>query len=335
MEGEKITSGRLGDLWLSAERIQEFLDQPGYVHGLLEKQAGFRTLYPGIEEPFFKNAIDCHPHVGPDYVPRAEDIFSYALEGARLGMRGIVLKNHYHMTAFLAHGVQKYVDLLVERGELSHRIMVYGDICLNFSLDPRQVEIALKYPELKMIRFPTFESMANKRAERSSSPGLPVVDSRGRLLPEAEAIVQLAKEHRVALCTSHLGVDECFALTSRAREVGVQVIVNHPLIDQRDMGIPIDRLVELAEMGAYIGIYAMMFLPNFYFPAVDPNVTIDTIHAVGPDRCIMASDVGQVMNWRCLDGLRMLVRGLLGYGLTPANIETMFQRNPARLLGLD
>jgi len=67
----------------------------------------------------------------------------------------------------------------------------------------------------------------------------------------------------------------------------------------------------------------------------DPMETIRTIKAIGPERCIIGSDFGQVLHMDAIDGMRVFIRALLGFGITPQQIKVMLKDNPAKLMWLD
>jgi microsomal dipeptidase-like Zn-dependent dipeptidase len=76
-------------------------------------------------------------------------------------------------------------------------------------------------------------------------------------------------------------------------------------------------------------------IPSIYQPVADPFETVETIKAVGAERCIIASDFGQVLHLDTVDGIRIMIRALLGFGISQREVEVMIKRNPARLLYLD
>ena len=62
---------------------------------------------------------------------------------------------------------------------------------------------------------------------------------------------------------------------------------------------------------------------------------INTIKEIGPDRCIIGSDFGQVLHMDSIDGMRVFIRALLGFGIREKDVKTMLQDNPAKLMWLD
>jgi hypothetical protein len=53
-------------------------------------------------------------------------------------------------------------------------------------------------------------------------------------------------------------------------------------------------------------------IPSLYQPVADPMETVRTIKEIGPDRCIIGSDFGQVLHMDAVDGMRVFIRALLG-----------------------
>jgi hypothetical protein len=70
-------------------------------------------------------------------------------------------------------------------------------------------------------------------------------------------------------------------------------------------------------------------------PVVDPRATQELIELIGPERCIIASDEGQVLAPTAVETMRILVRLMLCYDLGPEQIRLMVVNNPRRLLYLD
>jgi len=319
---------------VSAKRVREFMDQPKYVHDILVHHKGFSSLYPGIEDELLEGGIDTHTHVSPDFVVRGENIIDYAIKAFHAGMSGIVMKNHYHMTAHMAEVVQRYMDDYIRQNELTGGIEIYGDICLTLGLDVESVRIAARYSRLKLIRMPTFNTKVNRIAEGLEG-GISIIDDKANICPEVEEILMIAKNKGIAISSGHISPQENIVLSAKTKEMGIPFFVNHAISEERPYGMDIGRLKECVANGAFIGIDVMHMIPSFYAPATDPQITFDVLEAIGADRCILVSDVGQVLNWDPLGGLRIMIRALIGYGVTRDDIKKMFVENPRKLLGLD
>jgi hypothetical protein len=97
----------------------------------------------------------------------------------------------------------------------------------------------------------------------------------------------------------------------------------------------LDEMKQLRDVGVYVGTYCQPMIPSLYQPVADPMETIRTIKEIGPDRCIIGSDFGQVLHMDAVDGMRVFIRALLGFGIKPDEVKVMLQENPAKLMYLD
>ena len=105
-------------------------------------------------------------------------------------------------------------------------------------------------------------------------------------------------------------------LAKKAKELGVRATLDHPLLELNKLLL--DEMKELADLGVYVGTYCQPMIPSLYQPVADPMETIRTIKEIGPERCIIGSDFGQVLHMDAIDGMRVFIRALLGYGINTA-----------------
>ena len=96
-----------------------------------------------------------------------------------------------------------------------------------------------------------------------------------------------------------------------------------------------DEMKQLRDLGVYVGTYCQPMIPSLYQPVADPMETIRTIKEIGPDRCIIGSDFGQVLHMDAIDGMRVFIRALLGFGIKPDEVKVMLKDNPAKLMWLE
>jgi len=73
-------------------------------------------------------------------------------------------------------------------------------------------------------------------------------------------------------------------------------------------------------------------IPSLYQPVADPMETIKTIREIRPEKCIIGSDVGQVLHMDSIDGMRVFIRALLAFGIKPDEVKVMLHDNPAKLM---
>jgi hypothetical protein len=66
-------------------------------------------------------------------------------------MRAIAFKDHWNISATSAYLTQRYIDDMIARGELTHRVEVYGGVGMCFGMRPEYVRVGLQYPNFKMI----------------------------------------------------------------------------------------------------------------------------------------------------------------------------------------
>jgi predicted metal-dependent TIM-barrel fold hydrolase len=312
---------------ISDDRLRQ-LASGGWLLRFLEEYPRVKELRAGAEDACLEGAIDVHVHADPcSLIARNQDFTQVAVDAARAGMRAVVRKDHHYSTVGEAHAVQRHIDHLVEHGALPRRVDVYGGIPITFSLDPRQVEQALRFPTFKMIWL-------------NPVNGEVLVEA-GKVRPEVERIIELARDHGIGLnlgAPSHSkkygGADDYEGLAPLVERIGVlgaAAVLDHPL-----SSFTVDQIAVLVERGVYAGLFCYPSLPSVIkAPVVDPERTLEVVRRIGPERCIVASDVGMLLEPTALDALRLMIRLLMVLGLGPREIEPMLKSNPARLIGLD
>jgi hypothetical protein len=269
--------------------------------------------------------IDIHAHMDPDSMPRSIDAIDLAKLAKQRGMRGLVLKNHYESTAALAYIVRKEVP----------GIEIFGGIDLNRSVggvNPAAVErmVLMKGGWGKVIWMPTFDSENQVRVLKENRPFVSVAKD-GHLLPEVEQVIDLAAKHQLLLETGHSSAEEGLLIVREAKRRGVQhIVVTHAMASVIRMTIP--QMREAAGESAYIEfVYGATIGPN---PVVTMADYAKAIRAIGPNSCILSSDLGQVGNPLHPDGMALFFQALLKEGISQADIDLMSKTNPAKALGL-
>ncbi|MDL2280654.1 DUF6282 family protein [Selenomonadales bacterium OttesenSCG-928-I06] len=319
---------------ITYERARE-LNVQDYFYQMLKDNPKLAALYPGIEDNIMEGAIDHHIHAYPDFVFRSQDMIEVSIDAANAGMRAVGFKDHWNHTGGCAFLTQRYIDDMVKRGELARGIEVYGGIGLNLGMNPQAVHEGLKYPNTKMLYFPTFNSGGYMRSsgQEANKNTIWLCDDNNEVLPNVKEIIDMATEKKVGIAFGHTDFIELVPLCEYAKKVGARVILDHPLIEVNKLTI--DEMKVLADLGAYVGTYCQPMIPSLYQPLQDPMETIQAIKAIGPERCIIASDFGQVLHVLGIEGVRIFVRALLGLGIEEEDIRTMIKGNVEKLLWLD
>ncbi len=257
--------------------------------------------------------IDIHAHVDPDSMPRSIDAIDLARLAKQRGMRGLVLKNHYESTAALAYIVRKEVP----------GIEIFGGIDLNLTVggvNPAAVErmVRMKGGWGKVVWMPTFDNENQVKYSKENRPFVSVSKG-GHLLPEVLQVIDIVAKNQLTLETGHSSAEDGLLIIHEARQRGVQhIVVTHAMAPEIGMTIP--QMQQAARDGAYI---------EFVYSG-----TLGAIRAVGPNSCILASDLGQVGNPFHPDGLVLFFAALRKEGISQAEIDLMSKTNPAKALGL-
>ncbi|HKW97615.1 MAG TPA: DUF6282 family protein [Bryobacteraceae bacterium] len=279
----------------------------------------------GLQAQSLNGVIDIHVHCDPDDRPRSIDAIDIARLARERGMRGLVLKNHYEPTESIAFLVRKVVP----------GIEIFGGIALNRpvgGVNPAAVErmTRVKGGWGRVVWMPTFDAENQVRYSKESRPFI-AVSRDGALLPEVREVLALIAKHKLTLATGHSSPAEGLMLIREARRAGIEsIVVTHAMLPP--VGMSIDQMREAASLGAYIEfVYNALIGPT---KAFDIPEYASAIRAVGPEHCILSSDLGQAGNPLHPDGLETFFAALRSQGFTVGEIERMAKINPAKLLGL-
>jgi len=279
----------------------------------------------GLTAQTLDGVVDIHAHCDPDSLARSIDAIDLAKLARGRGMRALVLKNHYESTESLAFLARKEVP----------GIEIFGGIALNRTVggvNPAAVEhmTQVKGGWGRMVWMPTFDAENQVKYSKESRPFVSVSKDRA-LLPEVREVILLIAKHNLTLATGHSSPEEDLLLIREARRAGVgSIVVTHAMLPP--VGMNIHQMRQAAQMGAYIEfVYNALIGPNKAFEVPE---YARAIRAVGPEHCILSSDLGQAGNPVHPDGLLAFFAALRGEGFSVSEIERMAKVNPARLLGL-
>jgi NAD(P)-dependent dehydrogenase (short-subunit alcohol dehydrogenase family) len=258
-------------------------------------------------------AIDIHVHNLPDDRPRSIDAIDVAKLARTRGMRAIVLKNHYESTAGIAYLVRTVVP----------DIEVFGGIDLNLTvggINPSAVEHMTRVTGGwgRIVWMPTFDAENQVRYSKEARPFVRVSRD-GELLPEVKEVIALIARHGLVLATGHSSPAEVMMLVREGQRQGVRrMVVTHAMLAPVLMDVP--RMQEVAKLGAFIEFVGGS-LATTDGPARLDRIA-DAIRRVGPQFCILSSDLGQTGNPLPPDGFGAFL------------VALMAKQNPAQLLGL-
>jgi hypothetical protein len=231
---------------------------------------------------------------------------------------------------------------------------VLGAIALNRAvggINPVAVEIAAR-EGARVVWMPTVDSRSERVHLASAGPDskLPVwarleaemrergigvepvaaVDDTGRVLPETRAVLALVAAHGMVLATGHLGREEVFPVVDAAVEEGIRdVVVTHPDYPAQDFSV--EEQLKLAGRGALIE----RCFTTPYTGKCSWERWLEGIRAVGAERSLLSSDLGQVQNPPVEDGLALMADRLLDAGFAAADVRKMAVDNTRRVAGVE
>jgi len=283
-----------------------------------------------------QGAYDMQVHVAPDVIGRRIDDLDLAKEFLARGLRGFVLKSHYIPTAERAKVVSKSVPGVTAFGALTLNHAVGG-------LNPVAVEIAGR-SGCKVVWMPTVDA----QNETAGLPGgtteklpfwakiqrelaalgisplpMTVLDSHGQISPQTRTCIELIAKHDMILATGHLGRHEIFPLVKAASAIKVRkILVTHAEFPSQNLS-PQEQ-VELGNLGAFIE----HCFTTMHTGKAPWSVAFDGIRAVGPERCILSTDLGQTANPPVAEGFAMFAEKLLEAGFSSQEIQRMAVTNP-------
>jgi len=289
-----------------------------------------------------RGAFDLHVHVSPDVVERRITDVGLARRFAELGLAGFVLKSHYTSTAERAAVVREAVPGVEALGAIALNRAVGGMNALAVEIAAREGARVVWLPTVDA----TSEAHHRERLPAGAKPPVwmrlqdelrelgienepvAVVDSRGDVLPETRAVLAAIARHGLVLATGHLGREETLAVVDAAVAAGVrEIVATHP--DYPAQSLTVADQVELAGRGALVE----RCFTTPHTGKVPWELWLLATREVGPDRCVLATDLGQVSNPPVEDGLALLADRLLGAGFREEEVRTMAVANTRRVAG--
>lgn len=265
--------------------------------------------------------IDVHVHADPDSRARTQDVIDVARLAKAQGMRGIVFKNHNEPTAAVVYLVRKLVPGLE----------VFGSITLNRTVGGMNAAAVEEMASVKggwgrVVCMPTEDSeywIARSKEKRASVP----VTENGQVTSQVKEVLAVIAKRKLTLATGHIAPDESLLVIRAARNMGIdRIVVDQAMVVK--MSVP--QMQQAAKMGAFVEFV--------YGPIFDHRFTIQeyaaAIRAIGPEHCIVSSDLAQPGYPQSPEGFVAFIRALEDAGFKQSEIDQMAKKNPAILLGL-
>ncbi|MCD7754920.1 MAG: DUF6282 family protein [Firmicutes bacterium] len=288
-----------------------------------------------------KGALDLHVHPGPDVQMRKVTDLELSHRMTQKGMGGFAIKSHYLCTAERAKEVNA----------MNPKCRAIGAITLNNSvggLNPVAAEIAAR-AGAKIIWLPSvdsryereflFESRGESRIfpywvqilkdlEESgiSCPPISLLTEAGGLRQEMYSILEIAKAYQLCIATSHISHEEAFAVAEAAHEMRFErLLISHVLYPS--------TCYDLEERKRFLRLGALLeySYSTFTTKKTTFEATLMGIREIGPQNCIISSDLGMPNGDSPEEGLYRFSRMLFENGIPEAEIHRMNRHNPAFL----
>ena len=288
-----------------------------------------------------RGAYDLHVHSAPDIMPRRLDDIDMAgrLQGS--GIAGYAIKSHFFCTS--------------ERAQLMQRIYpeveFIGTLTLNSALgglNPAAIEMAAR-SGVRLVWFPTWNNSHDRDHAFQGDPGkqhywvrvvrelqeagvevpaISCLDENGELKKEVLDILDIIAKYDIILATGHISHQEAYKLVPEAAGRGVKnIIITH--VDWPGTYYSIEDQKMFAGYGAK--------MEHCYHTLTGGKCTLETtveqIRAMGPENCLLSTDLGQKTDVYPEEGLLQFASRLYDAGFTAGEIRTMTVTNPRRLLG--
>lgn len=289
-----------------------------------------------------KGAYDLHVHSAPDVLPRKMTDLEMAQRIISAGMAGYVAKSHYFCTAERAAIVNSvYPDC-----------RVIGAVTLNGAvggINPAAVEMAGR-AGTKMVWFPTCDSaheqsqvfsgdpnkklpywakiVIQMKEEGIKNPIISILDENHKLTRAAHEVLDVISKDRMILATSHISHEEAFALVKSARE---DHHIEHIIITHVDFPTTFYTVEEQKEFAKY-GAFMEHCYTTYATDKVDFAVTLEQIRAMGPDRVVISTDLGQKTAIYPDEGMLSFAKSLYEAGFSEEDIHKMVSTNAKNLL---
>lgn len=303
----------------------------------LLSQAGINTatgFYTSADTNILAGVIDFHCHTSPDINTRSLNDLQLVRLAKQQGMRGLILKNHYTMTA--------------DRAELAMQevggIEVFGGIVLNRSVGGINAEAVRQMIQFeghrgKVVWLPTVDAENIVGHKPGHKPYVSVVVN-GKPVPELAAVFELIAKNDMVFETGHCSPQESLILIAAARQAGIKkIVVTHAMA----LGATLDQMKQMAAMGAIVECCWLNYIskPNMATGMKSKgnqtlvNNCANTIKAIGSAHFLISSDMGSKGYPTQPEALHDFMTMLKTGGLNDADINNIARKNPARLLGLD
>lgn len=307
----------------------------GLAAGMMVGAVGWSAdTRPAAEDRLLEGMIDFHCHSGPDVIGRSINDFEVVRQAKAAGMRAVVLKNHYTMTADRAQLAMQEIG----------GVEVFGGITLNLSVGGLNAEAVRKMVQMdgrrgRVVWLPTADGEAQVRQSGEQRPFVAVVKD-GAPVAALEGVLKVVAEEHLILAMGHSSASESLVVIAAARKLGItKLLVTHALAVPG--GASDEQLKEMAAAGAVIECTWLAVLPGSQTRPTGGGrvVTVEdyarVIRLIGAEHVLISSDMGQLQKPSHVEAMRAFVLALKKQGISDGEMDLVARKNAAKLLGLE
>ena len=293
--------------------------------------------------------VDMHVHVGPELLPRRYSPAALAREARHEGI-GVVMKNHFQPTTGWASMLAAEDDCVPLVGSVVLNLACGGidEHGVRAALSGWKRDVTTRDPDGTrfVVWMPTVCAEGHLRVmgrydlppnwgvkeEHSryfeEGDGLSIVDCGGHPIAGLARVFKAVADLDLVLASGHLDRDETKLFARLANEAGLRrVVLTHPLFQATEL-----EPDELKDLWRDYGAYSELAFVNMAMDKLTARQYADVIRAVGPEGCILSSDLGQPFSPTVGEGWRQYIGLLRGEGISEDDIVRMAVINPRRLL---
>lgn len=273
-----------------------------------------------------QGSIDMHVHFGPDSkMERSVDIDALLEMADQANMGGLVLKSKDYPSYPLAYTAGKRFPAM----------QTIGAVCLDHDvggLNPDAVRTSGRLGA-RVVWLPTFSSARDMERFGRPEKGISVFEEEGQLKKETIEVLEQIKRQDMVLATGHIDVDETHAVVDKATELGIdRIVITHAITAHAGGQPTMGDMKRWVDKGCYIEHVLFGLLPRAQI--ISEADLAEAIRELGPEHCVMSTDLGQIFNPPPSWGMRMFIASMLGHGVTEDEVEMMVKKNPAKVLGI-
>ena len=285
-------------------------------------------------DELLKGVCDIHLHATPDSRERSVDAWHFAHDARRAGYRAVMFKSN----DFSCHD-RAY---LIRQG--LPEMEIFGSLCMNrvhgdkVNVFAAEKAVVTSGGLCRCIWMPTLDAVYHYHCEGRKEPGIPVLDDKGKVLPEVVQVMEICAKAGIIFATGHCSPEESVVLARKAREVGVErFVVTHA--NSHFWKMTPEQIRLCVDLGAYI---EYCYLPCLWGEGTEmPQYERQSIEEfvrfirIAPEQSFISTDLGQAVMPHPITGMRDCISRLLEAGISHHDMDILVRTNPSYLIGLN